>query len=210
MAHPAAVLFDFGGVVIPGPFEAFAAIARERGVSPDAVREINSRNPDTNAWARAERGELDADGFAAGFEREAREAGHELYGQDVLDVLTAMTPDRERAYPDMVDAIERCRAAGCRVGLITNNIASLAEEPSAAWVFERFDAVVESSVVGARKPEPRIYELALAALGAEAERTVMLDDLGINLRPARAMGMRTLKVVDPVASAAELVALLEG
>ena len=67
-----------------------------------------------------------------------------------------------------------------------------------------FDVVLESSKIGVRKPEPRIYELACEALEVEPADCVFLDDLGINLKPARAMGMTTIKVVEPGDALAEL------
>ena len=205
----AAVLFDFGGVVIAGPFAAFADVARRSGASADAVREINSRNPDTNAWARAERGELDPDAFVAAFEQEAAELGHAIDAREIVDVLAGMSPRRDTAIPEMLDAIERCRAAGVKLGLITNNVRPMAGKPEAAWVFDTFDTVVESCVLGARKPEPAIYEETLRRLGVEPARAAMLDDLGINLKTARAMGITTIKVVDPAAAAAQLCELVE-
>lgn len=204
-----AVLFDFGGVVIASPFAAFAELARAGGGSPHAVREINSQNPDGNAWARAERGELDADGFAQAFTAEARALGHQLDGAEVLAALRSLGPSRETAVPAMLAAIDRCRELELRVGLITNNIRTLHAEPEAAWVFDTFDTVVESCVEGVRKPEPAIYEVALGRLGVGATGTIMLDDLGINLKPARALGITTIKVTDPDAAAAELLTLVD-
>ena len=208
MTDLAAVLFDFGGVIVEGPFTAFAEVCRRAGVSPDAVRQINSRDPDTNAWARAERGELDAEQFAEAFAAEAADLGHPLPAQGVLDVLAAMHPGRDRAHPAMLEVLDACTSAGLRLGLITNNVRPLGENPDADWVFDTFDVVVESSVEGTRKPEERIYRLALERLGVDAPAAVMLDDLGINLKPARTLGMRTIKVTDPSAAAAELHALL--
>lgn len=208
MSDLAAVLFDFGGVIVPGPFTGFREVAHRAGISSDAVREINSMDPDTNAWACAERGELSPDEFVDRFEQEARDLGYALSGQSVLDVLTAMTPARSAASVAMLDAVDHCRRRGLKLGVITNNIRAMGEDAAAMWLFAEFDSVVESSVVGSRKPEPEIYELALADLGVTAERTVLLDDLGINLKPAKAMGMTTIKVVDPDAAAAALRALI--
>ena len=209
MPDLAAVLFDFGGVIVGGPFEAFAALSARAGVPADAVRQINSRNPDTNAWARAERGELDAEQFAEAFAQEAADLGHALPVEEILDVVSAMSPHRERAFPVMLDLLATCRERGLRLGLITNNVRPMRADPDSVWLFDEFDAVIESSVVGTRKPEPAIYRLALDALDVAAEQTVMLDDLGINLKPARALGMTTIKVVDPAVAAAELRALIE-
>jgi putative hydrolase of the HAD superfamily len=67
-----------------------------------------------------------------------------------------------------------------------------------------FEFVLESSKVGVRKPEPAIYLMACERLGVRPEETVFLDDLGINLKPARALGMATIKVDDPDRALAEL------
>ena len=203
-----AVLFDFGGVIVDSPFDAFSALERRAGASAGAVREINTRNPDANAWARIERGEIGVDEFARLFEIEAGEAGHTLPGRDVIDTVYSTAPGRDAARPTMVRELERCAARGIRLGLITNNIRPLRDIPEAAWLFDIFDAVVESCVVGMRKPEPGIYRRTLTELGVEAAHVVMLDDLGINLKPARSLGMTTIKVTDPDLAVADLDALL--
>ena len=128
----AAVLFDFGGVIIQGPFAAFAELSARTGVPVDAVRQINTRNPDGNAWARAERGELTSDEFAALFAQEAADLGHALPAQEILDILAAMSPRRDAAFPAMLAAIAACRAAGLRLALISNNVRPMSADPDAA------------------------------------------------------------------------------
>ncbi|WP_375485583.1 HAD-IA family hydrolase [uncultured Jatrophihabitans sp.] len=203
-----AVVFDFGGVIIDSPFEAFAALERQAGVAPGSIRALNARNPDGNAWARIERGEIDADTFVALFEREASAAGVELPAGDVLASVTRASSARHVARPVMLELLTELHERGLRLALITNNIRPLGDSGDVAWVFDTFDAVVESAVVGVRKPEPAIYRLALDALGVEPERAVMLDDLGINLKPARALGMATIKVVEADQAVADLRHLL--
>ena len=111
----------------------------------------------------------------------------------------------------MVEAVRRC-AERLPTGLVTNNFVGFGSAGGGARrteideVLGLFHVVIESSKVGVRKPDPRIYELACDALGAEPAETVFLDDLGINLKPARAMGMRTIKVIDPAAALQELEA----
>ncbi len=210
----AAVLFDFGGVVTTSPFDAFSEYEREVGVQVGTIRAINSRDAEHNAWARLERGELDVAAFVAAFESEAVAYGVELDGARVLACL------RGRARPRMVRAVRRC-AAVLPTAIVTNNFAP---EPSRSQgsdhgapgsaeatfteLAEVVDVVVESARVGVRKPEPAFYELALELLGVAAADAVLLDDLGINLKPARAMGMTTIKVVDPDTAVDELGALL--
>lgn len=202
---PRAVLFDFGGVILSSPFDAFADYERRAGLPADFIRLVNSTNPDQNAWARLERNEIALDEFVAAFEAEARELGHGLDGYDVLACLQG------EVRPRMVSAVRACHERGL-TALLTNNIVSGSPHWSSGGSFAHllplFDAVVESSVVGFRKPERRFYEMALETLGVAASDAVFLDDLGVNLKPAREMGMRTIKVGDPDAAIAELEEVL--
>jgi putative hydrolase of the HAD superfamily len=203
------VVFDFGGVIIAAPFAGFAEVEERYGLSPDLLRQVNTRNPDSNAWARFERGSIATDEFVHLFEAEVRAAGGTVDGHEIVRLLRGVSMAREHADPHMLAAIAACRRSGVKVGLLTNNVAPLAEAPFTEWVFETFDAVIESSRVGLRKPDPAIYELACTELGVDPARTAMLDDLGINLKPARALGMHTIKVIDTEAAAAELLELLD-
>ena len=191
------VIFDFGGVVTSSPFEAFNRLERERALPHDLVRRINATNPDDNAWALFERAEIDAAGFDTKFAAEAQALGHELRGEDVLALLSG------DIRPRMVHTLDWLKAKGYRLGCITNNVpagegAGMSRSAEKAVrvgeVLARFDHVVESSKVGIRKPDPRIYQLMLDHLGKPAENCVYLDDLGINCKPAAALGMHAIKV----------------
>ena len=197
-----AVLWDFGGVILTSPFEAFERYEIEAGLEPGFIRRVNATNPDANAWARLERGELDVVAFSAAFEEEARALGGTLSGAEVITLLAG------EVRPEMVEGLRRCKAAGLGLACLTNNIADRDERPDLAEVMALFDVVVESSKLGIRKPEPRFYELACEQLGVPPERCAFLDDLGINLKPAKAMGMATIKVADPLVALDELGALL--
>lgn len=203
-----AVLFDFGGVVTTSPFEAFASFEASSGLPEGTIREINSTNPDTNAWARFERNHIDRDRFVALFGEEAAALGHEIDGAAVLDLL------RGDLRPEMVAAIRGCKERGYKVACLTNNVSAgeagrpVAESGELAEVMELFDEIIESSKAGVRKPELRFYELACERLGVAPSECVYLDDLGVNLRPARAMGMTTIKVVDPKDALEQLWAAL--
>ena len=203
-----AVVFDLGGVITESPMEAFAAYEAEAGLPDGLVRRLNSTDPDTNAWARYERGELDGAGFRAAFEAEAARAGHTV---DAGRVLAALAGELR---PAMVGAVRRLREAGVPLALLSNNVAPMPRTGALGELLDLFDAVVESSVEGVRKPEPAIYARALERLSAavgrpiEAEDCAYLDDLGINLKPARAMGFTTIKVVEPGAALAELSGLV--
>lgn len=199
-----AVFFDFGGVIATSPFEAFAVYEQRAGLPRDAVRTINATNPDSNAWARFERGELSVDEFVATFEREGRELGYDVDGAAVLACLDGELRD------DVVDLVARC-AERVTTALLTNNVVAMevAAHPEVAEVVALFDVVVESSVVGVRKPERRFYEIACELAEVTPDRVVFLDDLGVNLKPARAMGMTTIKVTaDHRAAIAEVESLL--
>jgi len=186
-----AVLFDLGGVVFDSPLDGFTRYEAEVGLPTGFIRTLNSTNSDTNAWARFERGELELDAFVEAFEAEALAAGHRLDGLRVIESL------KGDVRPAMVEAIRRINEAGLRTAAVTNNIAPMSTGDRAEFaLLHLFDVVVESSVVGVRKPEEKFYRLALDALGVEAHECVYLDDLGVNLKPARAMGMTTIKVLD--------------
>ncbi len=196
-----AVLFDFGGVLSTSPFEAFARFERERGLPDGFLRRVNATNHHDNAWARLERSEIDVDEFAELFAIESEALGHRLDGREVLALLGG------DLRPEMVTAVERCHER-LKTGLLTNNFVAFGGESPAGdpirAVMDHFDVIVESSRVGIRKPEPRFYELACDLLAIEPAEAVFLDDIGANLKPARNMGMHTIKVVDPVAALAEL------
>ncbi|HLT70546.1 MAG TPA: HAD-IA family hydrolase [Acidimicrobiales bacterium] len=199
-----AVIFDFGGVITTSPFEAFARYEADNGLPDGFIRRLNATNPDDNAWARLERNEVDLDGFVELFEAEAEAAGHRVDGRAVLSLLSG------ELRPSMVEALRRCRAR-LRTAIVTNNFlvgdAAADGAPRGgpmAEVLDHVDVLVESSRVGLRKPDPAIYRLVCDELGVEPVEAVFLDDLGVNLKPARAMGMTTIKVVDPEEALAEL------
>jgi len=196
------VMFDFGGVITSSPFEAFATYEKEAGLPEGFIRLVNSTDPDTNAWSQLERGALDMEGFAAAFESEALRLGHRVDGRRVLGLLGG------EIRPAMVEAVRRC-TVHLQTACVTNNF-TLEDEampPEVLAIFGLFDVVVESRVVGIRKPEPRFYQLACEMVGVTPDEVVYLDDLGINLKPARQMGMTTIKVTDPDVALAELAAV---
>ena len=208
-----AVIWDFGGVLTDSPFVAFNRFEALQGLPQDFLRSVNARNHLDNAWARFERNEIDLDAFDIAFRTESAALGHPVGGREVIALLA------RGLRPRMVAALKACKAR-LKVGCITNNVAAgkgptmvpgdgsgdvdLAD--SVAGVFALFDHVIESSKTGLRKPDPRIYRMACDALGVASENAVYLDDLGVNLKPARELGMTTIKVVDPDAALAELEA----
>ena len=199
-----AVLFDFGGVILSSPFEAFAEYENEIGLPPDTIRKINATNPDTNAWAQFERREVNQEEFVLLFEREALALGHELDAQRILEGLHGSL------RPVMVEALRKC-SSKFKTAMLTNNITPMGEQEldeEVEKVVEIFDLLIESSIEGCRKPEEKFYEIACDRLNVKPENCVFLDDLGINLKPARAMGMTTIKVIEPEGAITELYEIL--
>jgi putative hydrolase of the HAD superfamily len=201
-----AILWDFGGVLTTSPFEAFNRYESERGIPLDFIRRVNATNAESNAWAQFESSSVDIDGFDVLFAEESALLGHRIPGREVIALLSG------DVRPRMVDMLRRCKSR-FRVACITNNVRSGAG-PGMASTSERaervaevmalFDVVVESSVEGIRKPDPRIYRLTCERLGVEPHRAVFIDDLGINLKPAKLLGMRTIKVLDEEQAIREL------
>ena len=203
-----AVIFDFGGVILTSPFDAFARYEADNGLPAGFLRRLNATDPDTNAWARLERNEVDLAGFAELFEAEAAAAGHRVDARAVLALLAG------QLRPQMVEALRRChdraedRAADQQLRPHRARCRRPPERTRWPSVLHHFDVIVESSRVALRKPDPAIYRLVCDELGVEPGEAVFLDDLGVNLKPARAMGMTTIKVVDPDDAIAELEAVV--
>ena len=219
-----AVLWDFGGVILTSPFEAFRRYESATGLPQDFIRTINSTNPHSNAWALLERSDISTKEFDELFAQESSAHGHRVPGADVLALLAG------DIRPNMVAALDAVIAAGFKTACLTNNMVTTNNDmvttsdntvttnndtvsnsessneraPALTAVMNRFDVIVESSKVGVRKPEPRFYEIACEMLDVSPGECVFLDDLGINLKPAAAMGMRTIKVVDPVDAISQL------
>ncbi len=200
-----AVLFDFGGVLSSSPFEAFAHYEAEAGLPEGFLRGLNARDHHENAWAQLERGELTLEAFGTEFEAEALEAGYNVRASDVLSLL------RGELRPSMIEAVRRCRSSYL-TGLATNNFVSLSDQPANGRVddvMSLFDEVVESSRIGSRKPEPSFFHTCCTRLGIEPHEAVFIDDLGVNLKPARELGMTTIKFVSEPQALADLEAALK-
>jgi putative hydrolase of the HAD superfamily len=200
-----AVIWDFGGVLTTSPFEAFARFETERGLPADIIRRTNASNHLENAWAKFERAEVDIEAFDRLFAAESLALGAEVRGKDVLPLLSG------DLRPEMVEALRRV-AAKFKTGCITNNLPANAigslggRSLYVAEVMALFDHIIESAKIGLRKPDARIYRMMTEALGVDPERCVYLDDLGVNLKPARDMGMITIKVLNAPQAIAELEA----
>src|SRR4051795_6013616 len=200
-----AVIWDFGGVLTTSPFEAFARYERERGLPADIIRRTNASNHWENAWARFERAEVDLEAFDQLFAVESMALGAEVRGKDVLPLLVG------DLRPEMVKAL-RVVKSRFKTGCITNNLPANAIGTASgrslyiAEVMALFDHVIQSAKIGLRKPDPRIYRMMIESLGVDPKACVYRDDLGVNLKPAREMGMTTIKVVSAEQAIAELEA----
>jgi putative hydrolase of the HAD superfamily len=200
-----AVIWDFGGVISSSPFDSFRRFETARGLPQDFLRRVNANNHHDNAWARFERNDLDLSGFDQAFADECAALGQQVRGREVIELLGGTI------RPAMVDALRRLRPR-LKIGLITNNVAS----PDSAGlnptgrdeVLTLFHEVIESSKAGVRKPDPAIYRMMCEALGVAPRHAVFLDDLGVNLKPAREMGMHTIKVEDPDTALQQLESLV--
>ncbi len=200
-----AVIWDFGGVLTTSPFEAFARFETERGLPADIIRRTNANNHWQNAWAKFERAEVDIETFDQLFALESLALGAEVRGKDVLPLLSG------DLRPEMIAALKRV-GAKFKTGCITNNLPANAigslggRSLYIAEVMALFDHIIESAKTGLRKPDPRVYQMMVEALGVDPNACVYLDDLGVNLKPARDMGMTTIKVVNAPQAIAELEA----
>ncbi len=203
-----AVIWDFGGVFTTSPFEAFNRYEKARGLPHDFIRTVNATRPDHNAWALFERAEITTADFDRLFREEALALGHDVPGADVLPLLSG------DVRPKVVAALKACKARGLKVGCITNNVktgsgagmaSSMEKAAVVADIMAQFDVLIESSKAGVRKPDPRIYQMMIDAIGIPASACIYLDDLGINCKPAAALGMHAIKV----SGEAQLLADLE-
>ena len=207
-----AVFFDFGGVILSSPFDAFNHYERDHGLPPNFIRSVNSVNHHENAWAKLERSDISPAQFDEIFALESEALGHRIPGAEILALLDG------ELRPDMVHALDVIKASGLILACLTNNVltqqvvatdpAERARQQELQAVLARFDAVIESSKVGVRKPEPRFYEIACETVGVQPDECVFLDDLGINLKPAAQMGMITIKVATSEQALSELAQII--
>ena len=200
-----AIIWDFGGVITSSPFEAFNQFEEANGLPKDIIRTINSENPDTNAWAKFESNSITIDVFNDLFLKEAKEKGFDIKGRDIIKLL------KGSIRKNMVSFLRELKS-DFKLGCITNNVKSSSEENNDNETKEAmslFDHVIESSIVGIRKPNPEIYMMSCDALKVSPDQCIYLDDLGINLKPARELGMTTIKVIQPEDAIQEVRNLLK-
>ena len=205
-----AVFWDFGGVITSSPFESFNKYETENNLPKDFLRLINSTNSDSNAWAKLERSEVDLDEFNDLFMDESRKLGHPIPGKEVIALL------KGEVRPQMISALKSIKDR-LVLACLTNNIQAMDKgfegNVSASGkhdeIMQLFDFVIESSKVNVRKPDPDFYLLACKKAKISPDEAIFLDDLGINLKPAKELGMKTIKVIDPDVALDELQSLLD-
>ena len=206
-----AIFWDFGGVITSSPFEAFNMFEKNNNLPSDFLRKVNSTNPDDNAWAKLERSEVNLEEFDLLFEEESNKLGHAVKGKEVIALLQG------QIRPEMVNALQKIKGK-LKQACLTNNIQSLKKETfeennvsvsgKHEEIMKLFDFVIESSKVNLRKPDPAFYKLACEKAEIEPFEAVFLDDLGINLKPAKILGMKTIKVIDSIDALQELQKLI--
>ncbi len=202
-----AVLFDLGGVVLGSPLHAIRDYERELGFGHNAINLVAAETAPHGAWSRLERGEIDMEIFYAEFESDCLAAGLAIDARVMMQRMAESSAPRE----NMLRAIARLREAGLKVGALTNNWAHAEDgerNDGTRALRDRFDVFIESSVEGLRKPDPAIYRLACDRLVVSPSEVIFLDDIGGNLKPAKAMGMATIKVDAPEPALAELSKLV--
>ena len=204
MAGIRAVVFDIGGVIEDSPLHAIARYEADHGLPSGAINGAVVAAGEAGAWSRLERGELTVEAWCAPFERDCHAHGVTVDGARLMRYIA----EAGRERPSMLRAVGRLREHGLRVGALTNNWASDAAPVGPHPIARHFDALVESRAVGMRKPDPRIYQLMCRRLGVEPAEAAFLDDIGTNLKTARALGMRTIKVNDPEQALRELGVLV--
>lgn len=201
------VLFDLGGVVLGSPLHAIRDYEQELGFERNAINLVAANTAQNGAWSRLERGEIEMEVFYVEFESDCHAAGLSIDARVMMQRMSEASGPR----PVMLTAITRLREAGFKVGALTNNWAhaeNADRNDGTRALRDRFDVFIESSVEGLRKPDPAIYRLACERLGASPDEMIFLDDIGRNLKPARAMGMATIKVDAPERALSELSALV--
>ena len=200
-----AIIWDFGGVITSSPFDAFNEFEEVNGLPKNIIRTINSENPDMNAWAQFESNSVTINQFDDLFLKEAKAKGFDIKGRDIIKLLKGSIRE------NMVSFLRELKA-DFKLGCITNNVKPSSEENTDNETKEAmsiFDHVIESSIVGIRKPNPEIYMMSCDALNVSPDQCIYLDDLGINLKPARELGMTTIKVIQPEDAIQEVRNLLK-
>ena len=190
-----AVIFDIGGVIQESPLAFVKEYEARNGLPEGFIGGLvgnYAARPD-GAWQRLERGELLLDEFCRIFDSEIASRG---YSVSTAAMMLEMA-DYVVARPRMLEAVRRIRAHGLKTAALTNNWLMEEKDEEREALKSHFDAYIESSRTGLRKPDPRIYELTCGTLDVLPAESAFLDDIGANLKAAARLGMLTIKVTDP-------------
>jgi putative hydrolase of the HAD superfamily len=218
------VVFDYGGVIATSITPHLTEFESQQGYARGAMfqllfgenwldevldDDLSVDGPSVvHDWHRLETGELDIMTFIEGARTRAPEVLGRDFDVDAFAMFMAGLP--LGVHWPVVHRLRELRADGLALALLTNNV----KEFGSAWratfpVVELFDVIVDSSEVGMRKPDPRIYRLTCDQLSVDPEAAVFLDDLPVNVAAARAVGMEAVRVdADIAAALAELDAIL--
>tara|TARA_A100001015_G_scaffold58008_2_gene63870 strand:- start:688 stop:1335 length:648 start_codon:yes stop_codon:yes gene_type:complete len=204
------IFWDFGGVITSSPFEAFKKFEIENDLPENFLRKVNSTNPQNNAWALLEQSKINQIEFNDLFFQESSELGFGVNGLKVLDLLEG------DLRLGMVEIIKTLKKMDFIQACLTNNfIPDNDNQPDMmdlikkTEVFNLFDFIFESKEIGLRKPDQAFYDYVLEKVDIPPEKIIFLDDLGINLKPAKAMGMTTIKVISESQAKEDLERILK-
>ena len=204
------IFWDFGGVITSSPFEAFKKFEIENDLPENFLRKVNSTNPQNNAWALLEQSKINQMEFNDLFFQESSELGFGVNGLKVLDLLEG------DLRLGMVDIIKTFKKMDFIQACLTNNFIpdndnqpDMMDLNKKTEVFNLFDFIFESKEIGLRKPDQAFYDYVLEKVNIPPEKIIFLDDLGINLKPAKAMGMTTIKVISESQAKEDLERILK-
>ena len=204
------IFWDFGGVITSSPFEAFKKFEIQNDLPENFLRKVNSTNPQNNAWALLEQSKINQMEFNDLFFQESSELGFGVNGLKVLDLLEG------DLRLGMVDIIKTLKKMDFIQACLTNNFIpdndnqpDMMDLNKKTEVFNLFDFIFESKEIGLRKPDQAFYDYVLEKVDIPPEKIIFLDDLGINLKPAKAMGMTTIKVLSESQAKEDLERILK-
>ena len=203
-----AVVFDFGGVIISPITEKIERLAERNGTDVRTLLGVLMGPPhdtEDHPWHRAERGELPVAAMQGLLDPWAAAAGVTLRG----DEMAVMMDSSYRFNDQVVERIGRLHHQGYRTALLTNSVVEFRPALDRDLIGKGlFDVVIDSSEVGLRKPDPRIFTATTDRLGLAPDRILYLDDFVWNVEGARLAGWRVIHVTDPTAALVELDAVL--
>ena len=183
------VLWDYGGVLTESPIKNFRKFENDNNYVLDSIVKINSYNKYNNAWAKLEKDEISIEKFSKLFSEEAKQFGILNINTDKL--LECLNVKLNIKMVELLENISKFYTCVC----LTNNFKKVGSS-NFKNIKHNFSLIIESSKIGFRKPEKQIYKHVLEVLKVNAKEILFIDDLGINLKPARELGFHTYKFTD--------------